>query len=235
MPIPEPLPRYWTHDEACAWVVWRNLNSVALAKKDGFKRLWRRRVFYDLPPETTANWRMDDDGAPPPFAAPRDPPANLEKACVEGRIQASGRFDGGKREPIHELEWLSGSISPKWSDILFEVIQVKNAFPRKKPRGTDHQGCIDTSIEIVKKQQKRRGRPTKREIITATAEFSLQKGRMMEKIPKLWVGVYKAICDDAGFKEAPAGWGKDTVIGIVRERIERERQERASAEKIENR
>lgn len=142
----------WSFDQALAWTVWRDDDSVRRVGPGGamrygttsYRDLKRRRLFYDAPARVDAAGNPIDhrDAAGKPIgysdaitaARFNGPPRigreeDLYRACAAGKLKATGRFDGGRVETIDAAEWMNGRPSPKWSEITFDVQELHRMFP----------------------------------------------------------------------------------------------------------
>jgi hypothetical protein len=134
-----PINEYWTHDQALAWVVWRDpasVRRVGPCGDVGYRQLRGMRARYGAPadtsPLTLEIGRSDDDALEALFRGPHrigGKPDDLAGACADGIVKADGCFEGGRMETIPAAEWKSGRLSSRWKDVTFSAIELRKAFP----------------------------------------------------------------------------------------------------------
>jgi hypothetical protein len=151
------LQMIWlTRDQALAWVVWRDDESVERVGPQGDtthrdlveirRRLARTRARYNAPVRQDAGGNeidyQDANGrqigyrdaeAAAPFRGTVPPivgsPAELDRACADHRVTAYGRLDGGEREPIPSVQCAGSGPSERWTDIVYEAAELRREFP----------------------------------------------------------------------------------------------------------
>jgi hypothetical protein len=110
----------WTLDQAHAWTVWRDKNSVDLVKPDQLASGWTFRTLWG---SRVRGYRTSE---PPPFAIANS--HELDCACAAGELRAVRLFANGTTEPVPAHEWRDGTPR-KPQQIRFLTSEVVAIFP----------------------------------------------------------------------------------------------------------